>query len=334
MSRKSIGPIRILAAVTVVYVFLAMAWWTVLLYKKNEENYQLKTELAAARQDVTGNKQKADLHDRHIRQRSMIIGESLFILVSIFIGVWLVWRGMRQEIRTIRQQRNFLYTVSHELKSPIASIRLVLETLIKHELPSERKKEVMQSALRESERLTTTIDNLLLSARLEQRYVPQYTTLNLSQFTQQLSTRFQQTYPERRVLNIHQSEANANSFEFDWQGLEIALFNLLENAHKYSPKDAPIELSVSLNESKSKLVCIVKDNGVGIPDSERTSVFKMFYRIGDENTRTSKGTGLGLYIVSMIVGHHKGQISISDNMPSGTVIELTIPIHEQTHSRR
>lgn len=334
MSRKSIGPNRILASVTVVYVFLAMAWWTVLLYKKNEENYQLKTELAAAQKDVTGTEQKTDFHDRHIRQRSMIIGESLFILASIFIGVWLVWRGMRQEIRTIRQQRNFLYTVSHELKSPIASIRLVLETLIKHELPPERKKEVMQSALRESERLTTTIDNLLLSARLEQRYVPQFTTLNINQFTQQLLTRFQQTYSERRVLNAHQSDAFTKSFQFDWQGLEIALFNLLENAHKYSPEDAPIEMSLSLNDPISKLVCIVKDNGIGIPNSERALVFNMFYRIGDENTRTSKGTGLGLYIVSMIVGHHKGQISISDNVPSGTVFKLTIPIHEQAHSRR
>lgn len=334
MSHKSIGPLRILAAVTVLYVFLAMAWWTVLLYKKNEENYQLKTELAASQKEGTTNMQKADFHARHIRQRSMIIGESLFILMSIFIGVWLVWRGMRQEIRTIQQQRNFLYTVSHELKSPIASIRLVLETLIKHELPPVRKKEVMQSALRETERLTTTIENLLLSARLEQRYVPQFTSMNLNLFTQQLLNRFQQTYPERRVINPHQNDAFAKSFEFDWQGLEIALFNLLENAHKYSPQDAPIELSLSLNESMSRLVCIVKDNGIGIPNSERTSVFKMFYRIGDENTRTSKGTGLGLYIVSMIVGHHKGQISISDNVPSGTVIQLTIPIHEQTHSDR
>ena len=106
--------------------------------------------------------------------------------------------------------------------------------------------------------------------------------------------------------------------------MEMALNNLLENAVKYTPADKPV--SVSLLRKKHIAQLQVADEGPGIPDKEKPKIFNKFYRVGNEETRKSKGTGLGLYLTARIVKQHKGKISISDNQPRGSVFEISLPL--------
>jgi signal transduction histidine kinase len=101
----------------------------------------------------------------------------------------------------------------------------------------------------------------------------------------------------------------------------MVLSNLMENARKYSPNQTPIE--ISFLQHANKAILSVKDNGVGIPDEEKSRIFDKFYRIGNENTRKSKGTGLGLYIVKKIVTLYKYDISVRNNTPQGSIFEVT-----------
>ena len=105
--------------------------------------------------------------------------------------------------------------------------------------------------------------------------------------------------------------------------LQMALNNLLENAIKYTPNDTPIE--IRLLKSKTEVILQVADNGAGIPDSEKKKVFSKFYRIGDEATRRTKGTGLGLYLTAKIVQQHKGKLMIKDNIPKGAIFQISVP---------
>jgi signal transduction histidine kinase len=104
----------------------------------------------------------------------------------------------------------------------------------------------------------------------------------------------------------------------------MALNNLLENAVKYTPADKPVTISLQLKNNSA--VIQIADNGPGIPDAEKGKVFNKFYRIGNEETRKSKGTGLGLYLTSKIIKQHNGKIAVMDNVPSGCIFEIMLPV--------
>ena len=126
-------------------------------------------------------------------------------------------------------------------------------------------------------------------------------------------------YPGRITTDI-QTGCTING---DMLLLQMALHNLLENAIKYTPDGTPVE--IYLLRGKRETTLRIVDNGAGIPDSEKKKVFSKFYRIGDEATRRTKGTGLGLYLTSKIVQQHKGRLSITDNVPHGAIFQITLP---------
>jgi signal transduction histidine kinase len=106
--------------------------------------------------------------------------------------------------------------------------------------------------------------------------------------------------------------------------IRLVLNNLLENAVKYTPESMP--LTVELVKQLNRIDLLVKDLGPGIPETEKERIFEKFYRIGNESTRTSKGTGLGLYLSNKIIKNHHGRIDLSNNLPSGSVFKITLPI--------
>ena len=106
--------------------------------------------------------------------------------------------------------------------------------------------------------------------------------------------------------------------------LQMTITNLLENAIKYTPPGSPIE--VRLEKDKREVCLQVSDCGHGILDSEKSKIFTKFYRIGDEATRRTKGTGLGLYLTSRIVRQHKGRLTVKDNIPNGAIFQITLPL--------
>ena len=317
--------------VVIAYLILGFTWWAVLLYIKNLDAFQAKTELLRFGMLAEGLYENEDqflqtpafllLKNKYHNQEWMIYGESAVFVVTLIIGVILINRGYQKEMRVAQHQRNFLLSITHELKSPLASIRLVLETLLKRELPPDKIQYISQRALRETDRLHRLVNNLLLSTRLDTVYTPVLELVNLPKLIRETLSVFSENYPDV-TLNLY-AEEELLLWQGDKEGLTSVTINLLENAVKYAEGDPKIEIRI--REEGEKIIWTVADQGIGIDDKEKSYIFDKFYRVGNEDTRKTKGTGLGLYIVRQIVRAHSGRITVGDNQPRGTVFVIEIP---------
>jgi len=249
----------------------------------------------------------------------MIIGEGGVFLILLFWGIWWIKKNVWQDLKRAQKEKNFLLAVTHELKTPIAAIRLNSQTLKNRKLTEEQAQDLCADIITESNRLETLVNNILLATQFEQNTsLTNWQTMDFSILVETQIKRFQQLFPERVVNSNIQSNIQMNIEE---NMLVSLLFNLLENANKYSPASEPI--SVSLKGNDHLVLLEISDNGMGIPVEERKSVFDKFHRLGNEQTRSQKGTGLGLYIVKEICKAHRAEINISDNTPKGSRFHIT-----------
>ncbi len=302
------------------YMMAAFLWWAVLLWRNNEIKLQLETEIMArdlhmSREAVMQTDAYAKMFQKHKRYAWMILGEGVFFTCCLIGGLWLIRRSSQKEVDLARQRRNFLLSITHELKSPIAAIRLVLETFHKRELTREQVQQLTSGGLKDATRLQNLVQDLLLAARLEDSWRPLYAPMNLYQLVEECKDALQLRFPMSQVVNT--VPAHLPDVQADKQGFTAVVMNLMENAIKYSPKGAPI--TVSANQQSGKIRLSVADQGQGIPPAEYKTVFEKFYRLGNEETRKATGTGLGLYIVKQVVEAHGGSIQIVPNQPQGTV---------------
>jgi signal transduction histidine kinase len=214
-----------------------------------------------------------------------------------------------------KQQNNFLLSVTHELKTPIAAIKLIGETMKRRVLPQEKQVELLENILENATRLQDMTENMLTAMQMENnRYNIRKEEINLSEIVCEVKKNFE-------IKNEIRGEIEKDLMYYgDPVLLKMTLNNLVENAIKYSDNQ-PVE--INLFQKNSDLIIEVKDNGIGIPKGLRKKVFKKFYRVEDEETRETKGSGLGLFIVKQAVEKHKGKITISDNLPTGTVFTLS-----------
>ncbi|RMG85727.1 MAG: GHKL domain-containing protein [Bacteroidetes bacterium] len=312
-------------------MLLAFAWWSILLFTKNRDAFYAKRDLMTIELVAGGHvpdeaalqahPDYQRLYKEYRRQEWMIFGEAGVFVITLIIGIWLINRGYNREMLAARQRRNFLLSITHELKSPIASIKLVLETFRKRELRPDIKEKLLQSALEETERLHALVNDLLLSARLETAYQPNFEPLDLAALLNELVDRLEQKYAD--AIFCRNIAGDLPKLSADKTGMTSVALNLLENAIKYANDKPAIE--VRLFRENDHIVFEVADNGPGIPDREKKRIFDKFYRVGNEDTRTTKGTGLGLYIVHEIVRAHGGQISVTDNHPKGSVFRVELP---------
>jgi signal transduction histidine kinase len=309
-----------------VYMLMALIWWTILLSRNNNKLYEKNKEIIA----LTENRRKIDVEDKtykdFLRNKYMILGEGMVFGISLILGLWFIQKAYTKELNSTANQKNFLLSITHELKSPIAAINLISETLLKRKLPEEKVIDLQKSILSESKRLEKLIDNLLLATKIDSGYQYQFEECNLNKMLEKSIKRIQVqntevsiklAMPEHPVL-----------IKADKESIYSVINNLLENSVKYT-KNHPI-IQITMNLKKDLIVLIVADNGIGIPDNEKTKVLEQFYRIGNEDTRQTKGTGLGLYIVNKIVAAHQGKLSIQDNKPIGTAITLSLPFKHQS----
>jgi K+-sensing histidine kinase KdpD len=249
----------------------------------------------------------------------MIVGEGGVFLILLFWGIWWIKKNVWQDLKRAQKEKNFLLAVTHELKTPIAAIRLNSQTLKNRKLSEEQSQDLCADIITESNRLETLVNNILLATQFEQNTsLGNWQMANLSLLVEAQVKRFQHLFPDRLVNSNIQSNIQLNLEENMMISL---LFNLLENANKYSPIGEPI--SVSLKGTEHIVLLEIVDLGVGIPDEERKTVFEKFHRVGNEQTRSQKGTGLGLYIVKEICKAHRAEIKISDNTPRGSRFQIT-----------
>ncbi len=324
--------LRFLYYTVILYMAAAFTWWAILLNRKNAEAYEAKIDLAkfSAIQNGRYIDQKTfmlsqdviDLVRKKESQQKMIMGEAVVFILTLLIGIYLINRAYKKERDSSTQRKNFLLSITHELKSPLASIGLVLDTFKKRDLNKDQSNKLANNALKETNRLNELVDNLLMATKVDTEYTPALENVDLKAMVTEVIFKVQTKYP-KAVFEKQFSDTSV-SIKGDKNGLISLTTNLLENAVKYSPKEQKI--TIALSKENGNIQLKVADQGVGIPDAEKKKVFDRFYRIGNEDTRKSKGTGLGLYIVNQIVKKHKGKIVVADNLPKGTVFRISLPV--------
>ncbi len=253
----------------------------------------------------------------------LILAEGIVLLVAILVGTYVIFLYWRRQAALNRAQRNFINQVTHELKSPLASIQLHLETIeMRKPAPQQLQKfvKVMQG---DTERLHGLINNLLTAGQLEHRSG----NLNLrrgdlSQAIEAYLQRESSGLPKQGQL--HWSIEPGLIAKFDGELFDTALRNLLENAILYA--EGPPQITVCLKRDNKMAHLSVADQGRGIESNYHKKVFRMFYRVrrGD---RTIRGSGLGLFIVRNVLRLHGGKVWLeSPGSGRGTTVHLLIPL--------
>jgi len=305
----------------VFYVLAQFGWWAYLLMDLNQEVLFQEARF----QHVLSPEDDPEVTRELGRRIGMILGEGAVFLVILSFGVWRLRKAFRKEMALANQQRNFLLSVTHELKSPVASIKLYLQTLQKRNLTPEKQSEVVSKTIQDVNRLQSLVENILTATRIENSTVPiTKEKFNASELLQKQLDMAIETMGSR-----HTTKANIEPNIFlvaDQLALESIFLNLYENAVKYAQPNTQINVSFSNNNSGVQL--IVADNGKGIPEDQQQAIFDKFYRIGNEETRSTKGTGLGLYIVKSLVELHQGTVKVQPNQPQGSkfIVHLNTPM--------
>ncbi|HTQ65265.1 MAG TPA: ATP-binding protein [Puia sp.] len=315
--RKRLAIATLVYWLQLVYIIAGLVFWYIELQKQNLQMTDYK--LQELKKDDPGFESKVNSISLEKKNKTaQYIGEGITFLSVISVGAIFLYRAVMRQIKIQHQQQNFMMAVTHELKTPIAIARLNLETLQKYNLDENRQEKVIQSALQEIDRLNALANNVLVSAQLEGGYYQlAKDEIDFSALVKSTVDEFNRRFPEKEwEISIQPSITVIG----DALLLQIMVNNLVENAVKYSPKQGKI--SVSLNKENAQTFLQVKDEGPGIPAAEWKKIFKRFYRIGNEETRTTQGTGLGLYLCKKIVADHGAKISISDNSPAGTIFKV------------
>jgi signal transduction histidine kinase len=306
------------------YTLLALIWWSVLLTRTNKSLYEVRKELAILKNASSGETQTlelASLEEDYRRNRWMIMGEGSVFGILLIIGVWFIQNAYQKDMRATTKQKNFLLSVTHELKSPIAAMSLIMETMLRKEWPREKQMELCHNALIENHRLEKLIHNLLLSAKLDEGYTYNFEEHNIEEIMHDICQRYLIQQPDLR-LSV-EAKSDLSPIPLDKEAFQSIMSNLIENSIKYSPEPPVITISIEQNDHHTVISCA--DNGTGISDNEKQRITEQFYRIGNEETRQSKGTGLGLHIVHQIVKAHKGQLHFEDNTPEGLKVVIMLP---------
>ncbi len=252
----------------------------------------------------------------------LILTEGLLLLISILVGVYVIFLYWKKQSALVREQRHFISQVTHELKSPLASLQLHLETVRRHQPSPEKLAAFIETMLSDTTRLNGLIDNLLSASRVEQKHWRlDLQPIDFSAFVERYFRTRKFALPKAGKLTMEITPGIHAAIDHD--AMETVLRNLLENAVLYSDKSPRITVSLGM---EGKNCCLaIADHGRGIEFYEQKKIFNMFYRIRrkDENIR---GTGLGLFIVHAIVRRHHGQVKVeSKGKGHGTTFKICLP---------
>lgn len=307
----------IILSVVFGYIILQFIAWEIMFVRKTDEITELKQKLTEL--SSTNNEQIAqqvnELHEKKKKQVIMIVGEGTVFLLLLLLGIYKIKQILDKEQELAFRQKNFFLSITHEFKTPITAVKLQLQTLLKHNLDQDKQHGLLENAVKETERLNSLIDNLLIASRLESgqfNFVKEKT--DLSSLSEYVLTRYFALEIEKKQLTLDIQKGVIA--QVDIASFPSVITNLVSNAIKYSPDQKSIKYQL-LTEGGA-IILKVSDNGIGISNEEKEKVFDRFYRSGNEETRRSKGAGLGLYITDFIVKNHGGNIAVQDNLPKGT----------------
>jgi len=308
--RRFINPVFAFIGIQLVWILMVIFW----IYWFMGKHRQLRS--------------LAERYSPELAQGGMdwfILVEGLLLLAAILAGVYVIFLYWRRQAALYHAQRDFIAQVSHELKSPLASLQLHLETIRRRRPPAEKMDTFLDTMLADTDRLDRLIDNLLTANRLERR------GMKLSLRPRDLSA-FVTGYFRPRQYALPQAGRMELALEpglharIDAEALETVLRNLLENALLYSSGTPQITVNLRREEQDAHLT--ITDCGRGLDKREQKRVFQMFYRVR-QTGETIRGSGLGLFIVRAVVRLHKGKVwAESGGVGQGTTFHILLPLCE------
>ena len=234
-----------------------------------------------------------------------------------------------RELRRSEQHDSFINAVTHELKTPVASIRLHLETLQRRELPEGQKQDFYQLMLSDTDRLTETVEQVLRAGRAgDKRAGREKSEVDFSELVRECTdAAVSRHHLPAETLRYEDASGNGSGLRVlgSAEDLRTAVFNVLDNAIKYSGEKVDVEVRLEAPDEK-RVVLRVQDRGIGIPPEDVKRIFKRFYRVPHRALAHAKGTGLGLFIVKAIAQKHGGKVfAESDGEGKGTTITFELP---------
>ena len=282
------------------YVALQFAWWGYHLI-------ELTQEVAGTDNIVT-------------HKVIMITGEGLVFFLILSLGLWRIRSAIKRDQQLTIRQSNFLLSVTHELKTPLASTKLYLQTLMKREFLVEKRNELLQKALHENQRLEEIVEAILTASRIENgTMVAHKEWISLNDLMTELALNYNNRLEKEWIVLEFDETIH---IEADVFMTKTILINLIENALKYAGSTEKLTLFIHKDNQNSKFG--VKDLGPGISKEAQADIFKKFVRLENEETRSQKGTGLGLFIAAEFTKLIGGKLQYLENQPKGAIFEITV----------
>jgi signal transduction histidine kinase len=274
------------------------------------------------------------LYASYRRRFWLAMGLILAATVAALTGLAGTWQAFQRQRRLSEMKSNFVASVSHELRAPIAAVRLMTESLERGAIEGgDRRQEYLRTIVQECRRLSSLVENVLDFSRIDQgraRYTLE--PADLRELVAQTVELMQPYAAQRQVTVVHATPPQGGDESLQWrvdrQALQQALVNLIDNAIKHSP--ALAEVTVGIERAPDLLCLFVEDHGAGIPVDEQERIFEPFYRRGSELRRETRGIGIGLSIVKHIAEAHGGRVVVLSSPGTGSRFTIELPFTKES----
>lgn len=264
-------------------------------------------------------------------QTWFVISVLTLLVLIILIGIFLSFLYYLKTLQLYRLQNNFINNFTHELKTPVTSMKLYLETFLRHSLTREDQEKYLNYMIQDVERLSGNITSILNLGKIESKsYEGDFSTENIIRVTKDFLKNNNRFFKTTRI-SIHNETRGVYYCEMNLPLYEILLMNLVTNAIKYNSSEFP-EINIVFKPQKKKLHIHFQDNGIGIEKNQKRKIFKKFYQVGYSENMSARGSGLGLYTVQNITRVHKWAITVkSKGIGKGSDFKLSLPLFNKKH---
>ncbi len=249
----------------------------------------------------------------------------IVLLTGLSVSLVLIFRHLNIQIKLNAMYDNFIANVTHELKSPLSSIQLYLETLNTRNVPEAKKKEFYELMMRDAERLKNLINSILeVSAMDKKKTQKDFEIYKADETIKEIILESAQQFKLNPAAINFSGNAGCNIL-INRNSIKTVFDNLVDNSIKYSTRD--LQINVLFKQNSKKFEVEFSDNGIGIPHDQIKKIFQRFYRIYESDIPNVKGTGLGLYVVREIIKNHKGKVTASsEGKGKGSKFKIEIPV--------
>jgi two-component system, OmpR family, phosphate regulon sensor histidine kinase PhoR len=265
--------------------------------------------------------------DQFLDYHTWLVILVLSILVAlILLGICTIFVYSQKTLQLFRLQHNFINNFTHELKTPVTSLRLYLETFARHELPRNEQLRYIQYMIQDADRLSGHISRILSLAQLESRnYKGKFSKADLVELTENFYRKNGHLFSGAEISS-HNPSGRAWLYPVDQSLFEMLLMNLMTNAIKYNNSGAP-RVDITFTRQKRDLRIHFADNGIGMERKQLKKIFRKFYQIGRSEDMTARGSGLGLHLAQNIARIHRGRIiARSEGIGKGAIFTLVLPL--------